>query len=94
MSSLQLLSVFNIKINFLLNGSGATVKIKIKAEISIIINCDVLVLNAGAGAIKIGLLGRAKGLLPAVDVAVPWQAQAESERAEGVGALIHPPMHL
>ena len=93
-SSLQLLSVFNININFLLGGSGAVVKIKIKGVSSIIVNRDMFVLNAGAGAIRLGLLGGGKGRLPAVAVVVARQAQAKAKRAEGVRALSLPPMHL
>ena len=81
MSSLWLLSVIDISINSLLDGSGAAVNIKIKAEISVIINRDRFVLNAGAAAVKIGSLGGVEGLLPAVDVAVSWQARA-GPRAE------------
>jgi hypothetical protein len=73
-SSLQLLSVFNININFLLGGSGAVVKIKIKGVSSIIVNRDMFVLNASANAIRLGLLGGGEGHLPAIAVAVSWQA--------------------
>ena len=60
MSSLQLLSVFNININFLLGGSGAVVKVKIKNVSSIVVNRDMFVLNASANAIRLGLLGGVK----------------------------------
>ena len=98
MSSLQLLSVFdiNININFLLRGPGAVVRIKIKIEISIIINRDMFVLNVstGAGAIRLELLGGSECFLPAIAVAGFWQTRAEPEGAKRVGAVVLPLVYL